>query len=62
MTGIEDSRQSDTRLQRFDHNPVHLVVDNVARSPEIDRVDDFVVSVVFVAVEVRRLTTMSCYR
>lgn len=61
VTGIEDSRQSDTRLQRFDHDPVHLIVDNVAGSPEIDRVDNFVVSVVFVTVEVRRLSTVSCY-
>jgi hypothetical protein len=37
---------------------VHLIIDNMADLAEIDRVDDLVVSVLFVAVEILSLTTV----
>jgi hypothetical protein len=38
---------------------VHFVVDNVTGGAEVDRVDDFVVAVVFVAVEIGGLASVA---
>jgi hypothetical protein len=38
---------------------MHLIVDNVTGLPEIDGVDDFIVSVIFIAVQIGCLTTMT---
>jgi len=38
---------------------VHFVVDNVTGGAEVDRVDDLVVAVVFVAVEVLGLAAVA---
>jgi hypothetical protein len=39
---------------------VHLIVKNVARRSEIDRVDDLVVAVVLVAIKILGLAAVSC--
>lgn len=38
---------------------MHLVVNNVTCLAEVDRVDDFVVAVFFIAIEIFSLTTMT---
>jgi len=60
MAGIEDGSQPHARLQRLDHNSVHLVVDNVTDLSEIDRVDDFVIPILLIAIEIFSLTSMTC--
>ena len=39
---------------------MHLVINNVAGIAKVNRVNDFVVTVIFVAIEVGGLTAMSC--
>jgi hypothetical protein len=41
------------------HYFVHLVIDNVSNRPKVDGVDDFIVAIVFVAINVCSLTTMT---
>jgi hypothetical protein len=57
---VEDGGQAHAGLQGGHHDAVHLVVDDVAHLPEVDGVDDFVVAVGLVAVEVFRLSAVSC--
>ena len=52
MAGIENGRQSHAALQRADHDPVHLVVGNVAGLSEVNWVDNLVVPIGLVAVEI----------
>lgn len=52
MAGVEDGRQAHTGLEGFDHNQVHIIVDNVAGYPEVDGVNYFVIAVFFIAVEI----------
>ena len=60
MAAVEDGRQTDTGLQWLDDVEMDLVVDNVPIGLEVDRVDDLVGAVLFVAVEIRGLTAVSC--
>lgn len=55
---VEDARQAHTGLERCHTYRVDLVVDNVACLLEVDRVDDLIVAVVFVAVRVLCLTAV----
>lgn len=59
MARVKDGRQSHARAQRTDQDPMHLVVDNVAGPLEIDRVNHFIVAIVFVSVQVFGLSTMA---
>ena len=59
MARVEDGGQSDAGLQGGHHDAVHFVVDDVAGGAEVDGVDDFVVAVVFVAVEVGGLAPVA---
>lgn len=61
MTAVKDTCQPNTGLQRHNTGGMDQVVDDVARLLEIDRVDDFVVAVAFVAIEVLGLAAVSCY-
>jgi len=38
---------------------VHVVVDNVACRFEVDRVDDFIIAIVFVAIQILSLPPMA---
>lgn len=60
MAAVEDGRQTDTSLQWLDDVEMDLVVDNVAIRLEVDRVDDLVGAVLFVAVEILGLAAVSC--
>jgi len=60
MARIEDGRQPHTRLQWLNHNSVHLVVDNVADLSKINRVDDFIIPVLFIAIKIFCLTSVAC--
>ena len=60
MAGVEDCGQADTGLEGLDEDAVHVVVDDVTGNSEVDGVDDFVVAVVFVAVEIGGLSSMTC--
>ena len=60
MTRIENGCETDTGLQRLDHTEVNLVVNNMASLLVVDRVDDFVVSIILVAVKVLGLTAVTC--
>ena len=46
-------------MEGRDHDAVHFVVDNVAGGAEVDGVDYFIVTVVFVAVEVFGLAAVA---
>ena len=59
MARVEDGCEAHTGLEGLHQDAVHFVVDYVAYLAEIDRVDDFVVAVIFVAVEIFGLATMS---
>ncbi len=59
MARIEDGGKANAPLQGTHHDPVHFVVRDVADMAEIDRINDFVVAVVFVSVEIFGLTTMA---
>lgn len=56
---VKNGSQSNTGLQRHDHDPVHLVVNNVPDLSEVYRVDDLIVAVLFIAIQIGRLTTMA---
>lgn len=59
MAGVENGRKADTRLKRLDDHGVDVIVDNVAFRGVVDGVDDFIVAVLFIAVEVLGLTTVA---
>jgi hypothetical protein len=60
MARIEDGSQPHTRLERHDHDSVHLVVDNVTNLSKVDRVDDFIIPILLVTIKVFSLTTVTC--
>ena len=60
VAGVEDCGQADAGGEGHYEDAVHFVVDDVAGLAEVDWVDDFVVTVVFVAVEVFGLTAVAC--
>lgn len=60
VAGVEDGRETNTGQQGLHNVEVDLVVDNVAVLLMIDRVDDFVVAVILVAIEIFRLTSVTC--
>ena len=62
MTGVEDCRQAYARHEGLHQDAVHFVVDDVAGYSEVDRVYDFVITIIFVAVEIRCLPTMAYNR
>jgi hypothetical protein len=62
VAGVEDRSESDPWLERGYHDSVHFIVDNMACGAEVDGVDDFVVAVVFIAIQIFRLSSMSCSR
>jgi hypothetical protein len=57
---VKDCSQTDTGLEGLDDVVVDLVIDNVAVLLEIDRVDDFVVTVFLVAVGICGLAAVAC--
>lgn len=59
MTGVEDGSETDTRLKRFDNHGVDVIVDDMTFGGMIDRVDDFIVPVLLIAVEIFSLTTVT---
>lgn len=58
VAGVENGSQAHTRSERFDHDVVHEVVDNMACLAEIDRIDYFIVAVILVAVKVFSLAAV----
>lgn len=60
VAAVEDGRQTDTGLQWLDDGEMDVVVDNVAIGLEVDRVDDLIGAVLFVAVEILGLAAVSC--
>ena len=59
MAGIENGSQANAGLKRRDQNSVHLVVNNVTGLSEINRVNDFIVAILFISVKVLGLSTMT---
>jgi len=59
---VEDGRQTNAGLKRFDNVVMDLVVDNVAVLLEVDRVDDFVVAIFLIAVGILGLPAVACKR
>lgn len=59
MARIENGSQANTGLKGSDQAEVYLVVDNVSGLPMINGVDDFIVAIIFIAVEVLGLATVS---
>ena len=62
MAGVDDGGQAHARLEWADEDVVDLVVDNVAGGLVVDGDEGLVVTVVFVAVEVLGLASVSCTR
>lgn len=60
VAGVEDGGKTNARLEGLHHDAMHFVVDDVTSLSEIDRIDDFVVPIVFVAIEILRLAAMTC--
>lgn len=60
VTRVENRRQAHTGTQRPNHDPVHLIVDNVACNAEIHRVDYFVIAIVLVTIKIGCLTAVAC--
>ena len=58
MARVEDGCETHAARQGSHHDAVHLVVGNVSDLSEIDRVDDLVETVFFVAIEVLGLATV----
>lgn len=59
MTRVENRGETHAGPKGLDDVVMYLVVDNVAGLLMVDRVDDFVVSIVLVAVEIFGLSTVS---
>jgi len=59
MARVEDGRQPHSGLQGLHDDMVDLVVDDVAVFFEVDGVDDFVVSILLIAVVILGLTTVT---
>lgn len=75
MAGVEDGCEAGSWLEGIDpaevsmnwadssisdlHDAVHLIIHNMSGLPKVDRVDDLVISILFVAVQVLRLPAMS---
>jgi hypothetical protein len=57
---VKNGCQSDTGLERLDHDAVHLVVYDVTCDAEINRVNNLVVTIIFVTIQIRSLTTVAC--
>jgi hypothetical protein len=38
---------------------VHLIINNVTRDPEVDRVDDFVISILLITIKIWCLTAVA---
>lgn len=60
VAGVENSGQAHPRKKGFYHYEVHVVVDNMASNAKVNGVDNFVVTVVFVAVEIGGLAAVTC--
>jgi hypothetical protein len=60
VAAVENGGQTDAGLQWLDDVEMDLVVDNVPIGLEVDRVDDLIGAVLFVAVEILGLTAVSC--
>ena len=58
MARVEYGGQTYTRLERFDHDVVHEVVNNVACLTKVDRINYFVIAIVFIAVKIFCLAAM----
>lgn len=59
MAGIEDGRQANTLNERLDNVVMNLVVSEATGLLMVDRVNALIVSIIFIAVLVLNLTTMS---
>ena len=59
VAAVEDGGQAHARLQRGYHDAVHFIVDNVAGRSEVDRIDYFIIAIVFVTIKVFRLTAVA---
>lgn len=60
MAAVKDGSQSHTGLEGLHDGIVNLIVDDVAGLLEVNRVDDLIIAVVFIAVGVFGLPTMAC--
>lgn len=56
---VKNSCQAHTWLQGFDHASVNFVINNMSHLLVINRVNDLVKAIVFVAVEILGLTTVA---
>lgn len=60
MARVENGSQANASAEWTDHDSVHLVVDNMTGLAEIDRIYDLVIAILFVPVEIWRLTAVAC--
>ncbi len=60
MARVKDGRKTHTRSQWLDNSEMYLVIYNMSILSEIDRVNNFVKAVVFVAVYIFGLSTVAC--
>ena len=62
VTGVKDCGKAYAWHEGLHQDAVHFVVDDVAGHSKVDRVYNFVITIIFVAVEIRCLPTMTCNR
>jgi hypothetical protein len=59
MTSVEEARETASHGQRFDHDIMHFVVDDVASCSKVNRVYDFVKPIYLVPVQILCLPTVT---
>jgi hypothetical protein len=59
VTGIKDGGQANTSLEGLDTHGVNVVVYDVAILCVVDRIDDFIIAVILIAVQVFGLASVS---
>jgi hypothetical protein len=59
MARVEDGSETDTLSQGLHDTVVNLVIDNRASFSVINRVDAFIITVIFITIRVFNLTTMT---
>lgn len=59
MTTVKDRRQPTTRRQRLDHQRMQIIIDDMPRRLEIQRINHLIIPVIFIPVQILRLASVS---
>ena len=59
MARIENGSQPNAWLKGLNHDAMHFIIHNVSSHSEIDWIDDFIVSVLFITIQIFGLSAMT---